>query len=82
MEDLNKRLKAAMEFIADQRLSYNKELLLLKSKCSLGSQIKYQGFRFMEVQYYDSTDLVDDNVRELINQKVAAMRESYENHLL
>ena len=36
----------------------------------------------MEVQYYDSTDLVDDNVRELINQKVAAMRESYENHLL
>ena len=37
MEDLNKRLKAAMDFIADQRLSYNKELLLLKSKCSLGS---------------------------------------------
>jgi len=36
----------------------------------------------MEVQYYDSTELVDDKIRDLINQKVDEMRESYENHLL
>jgi hypothetical protein len=36
----------------------------------------------MEVKYFDSSDLVDDNVRDLINHKVDEMRESYENHLL
>jgi hypothetical protein len=82
ISDLKRRLKETNEFIAQQRVKYLKEINSLKDKCSLGSQVKYQGYKFMEVKYYDSTELVDTNVRKLINEKVDHMRESFENQLL
>jgi hypothetical protein len=40
------------------------------------------GYKFIEVKYFDATDILNDDIRELLNIKVEEMRNRYEMRLL
>ena len=79
---LKSKLDEANEFIGNQRLNYMKELNHLKDLMNVSSHIKYKGYQFIDVKYYDPTELTDSGVRKLINQKVEFMRNKYEMEIV
>ena len=42
----------------------------------------YNGYKFIDVKYFDATDILNDDIRELLNIKVEEMRNRYEMKLV
>lgn len=44
----------------------------------VASHIKMNGYQFVDVKYFDATELLDDDIRDLLNKKLVEMRNKYE----
>ena len=42
----------------------------------------YSGYKYIDVKYFDATDILNDDIRELLNIKVEEMRNRYEMKLV
>ena len=61
--------------IAQQRTDYMKEINQLKNQTEYLNRIKMHGYKFIDVKFYDATELINKDIRELINSKIKEMRD-------
>jgi len=80
--DLKKKLEEAHRVIAQQRTDYMKEINQLKNQTEYLTRIKVHGYKFIDVKFYDATELINKDLRELINGKIKQMRDQYELSLI
>ena len=60
------------------RTNFTKELLHMQSQMGLADHIKMNGYEYIEVKYFDGTELIDVDIRNLLNTKLIEMRNKYE----
>jgi len=82
INDLKKKLEEANRVIAQQRTDYMKEINQLKNQSEYLTRIKMHGYKFIDVKFYDATELLNKDMRELINGKIKQMRDQYELSLI
>ena len=80
--EMKDKLEKSQELIAQMRINYMKDINQLRNQMGVSSKLKYTGYKFIDVKYYDSAELANDNVRSLINDKVKEMRDKFEIGLL
>ena len=59
-----------------------KEINQLKNQSEYLTRIKMHGYKFIDVKFYDATELLNKDMRELINGKIKQMRDQYELSLI
>ena len=72
------KLRESEKFIAHMRTNFNKEIVNMQSQMGVTNHIKMHGFQHMEVKYFDATELINDDIRNLLNAKLIEMRSKYE----
>ena len=82
VDDLKKKLEEAHRVIAQQRTDYMKEINQLKNQTEYLTRIKMHGYKYIDVKFYDATELINKDLRELINGKIKQMRDQYELSLI
>ena len=80
--EMKDKLEKSQELIAQMRINYMKDINQLRNQMGVSSKLKYTVYKFIDVKYYDSAELANDNVRSLINDKVKEMRDKFEIGLL
>ena len=60
------------------RTNFNKEIINMQSQMGVTNHIKMHGFQHIEVKYFDPTELLNTDIRNLLNSKLIEMRTRYE----
>lgn len=72
------KLELANEIIAKMRINFTKELIHLQETMQMSTHIKMHGYQYIEVKYFDSSDILNDDVRFILNSKIRDMRNKCE----
>lgn len=76
------KLEKAEKMIASMRVNYTKDIINMQDQIQIAKHTKFHGFKFIEVKHFDPTDVLNDDIRELLNLKVDEMRNAFEMKLV
>ena len=48
----------------------------------MSTYIKLNGYKFINVKYFDGTEILNDDIRYLLNSKIIEMRNKFEMNLV
>lgn len=61
-----------------------KEITHLQNQLGIavGKHTHLQGYKYIEVQFFDATDLISQDMRDILNRKIETIRDRYEMSLV
>ena len=79
---LEYQLDCAQKIISQMRIDFTREIVNMQAQLRMSKQVGDKDFKFIDVKYFDATDILNDDIRTLLNCKIEEMRNRYEMKLV
>jgi hypothetical protein len=57
------KLERSEKMIGQMRIDFTKDIINMQDQMMLMKYTKYFGFKFIEIKYFDATDILNDDIR-------------------